>query len=241
MQRAFSLIELSIVIVILGLLVGGIMAGQALIRSAELRSVVSDFQKIQIAMNNFVDQYEQLPGDGNNMFDYFGTDCAATALDCNGNSNGFIGDSINGSSQAESWRAIKQLALAGLIEGNYAGVTPTTARPGTDFIASSINDAGFWLWHWGDEAYFLTGSGTTPGAQHNWIHFGGVFNAWPASAVLTPAEAENIDKKMDDGMPGSGRMLGAANSRNCSTSADPATARYQVSWGTDQCALALKF
>ena len=63
MQRAFSLVELSIVLVILGLLTGGILAGQSLIRAAELRSVTNEFQRYIVATQSFRDKYFAAPGD----------------------------------------------------------------------------------------------------------------------------------------------------------------------------------
>lgn len=62
-EFAFSLVELSIVLVILGLLVGGVVAGQSLIRAAELRSVSTDYQRFLTATLTFRDKYFALPGD----------------------------------------------------------------------------------------------------------------------------------------------------------------------------------
>ncbi|MGB1540395.1 MAG: prepilin-type N-terminal cleavage/methylation domain-containing protein, partial [Rickettsiales bacterium] len=65
-KAGFSLVELSIVLVILGLLTGGILGGQSLIRAAELRSVSKEYEKYQTAINIFKDKYFALPGDFNN-------------------------------------------------------------------------------------------------------------------------------------------------------------------------------
>lgn len=243
MRNGFTLIELSIVLVILGLLVGGIMAGQNIIRSSELRGVVADFTRISIAVNSFHDQYGQLPGDGDEMFDYFGTDCAATALDCNGNNDGLIGGAINGSVHGEGYMAIRQLALAGLVEGDYRGRVVGGSQAGDETIPSSISNAGFWIWHWGALDYFQTG-GNTAGTRFNWIHLGGDATsggtAWNNTRILLPKEAENIDEKMDDGMPGLGNMIGGSFTTNCSTTNEPTTARYDVARTSENCQLALK-
>ena len=63
---AFSLVELSIVLVILGLLVGTVLTGKSLIRASELRSVVSQFQAFHAAHNAFKDKYFSIAGDMNN-------------------------------------------------------------------------------------------------------------------------------------------------------------------------------
>ena len=81
MRAAFSLVELSIVLVILGLLTGGILTGQNLIRAAELRSVVTEFQTYQTAVMTFRDKYFALPGDMTNATDFWGemTNCGAAS------------------------------------------------------------------------------------------------------------------------------------------------------------------
>ena len=63
MKNGFSLVELSIVLVILGLLTGGILGGQALIRAAELRAATTESQRYLAAINSFRDKYFALPGD----------------------------------------------------------------------------------------------------------------------------------------------------------------------------------
>lgn len=97
MRHGFSLVELSIVLVILGLLVGGVLTGQSLIRAAELRSVSTEFAKYQAAVNTFRDKYFALPGDMNNATSFWGKDnvacaahtgTAATPGTCNGDGNG---------------------------------------------------------------------------------------------------------------------------------------------------------
>jgi prepilin-type N-terminal cleavage/methylation domain-containing protein len=179
-RNGFSLVELSIVLVILGLLTGGILGGQELIRAAELRSVTKDMNKFQTAINTFRDKYMMLPGDMNNAVQFWGaqaggtatgTDPACTNLDrsnpatgkptCNGNGNGRIGAFLNmtSSSAFESYRAWQHLANAGLIEGTYTGVTDSTINnytsgpgitPGWNVPASAINNAGFNLVYWGN-------------------------------------------------------------------------------------------
>jgi prepilin-type N-terminal cleavage/methylation domain-containing protein len=60
-RRGFSLVELSIVLVILGLLTGGILTGQNLIRAAELRSAVTELQRHQASTQSFRDKYFAIP------------------------------------------------------------------------------------------------------------------------------------------------------------------------------------
>jgi prepilin-type N-terminal cleavage/methylation domain-containing protein len=100
MRHGFTLIELSIVLVILGLLVSGVLLGQDLIRAAELRSVPTDFQKYQTAVNIFRDKYRALPGDMRNATDFWGENdpnlstCRTTEGSgtdtCNGDGDGVV-------------------------------------------------------------------------------------------------------------------------------------------------------
>lgn len=90
-QSGFTLLELSIVIVIIGLIVAGISAGQSLIRQAGVRGVISDFDTLTTALNTFKLQYDALPGDMDNASDYWSTDCDPTPTNCDGNGNREIG------------------------------------------------------------------------------------------------------------------------------------------------------
>ena len=60
-QSAFTLVELSIVLIIVGLLVGGVLTGQALIRAAELRAITTEKDKYITTLYAFRDKYQALP------------------------------------------------------------------------------------------------------------------------------------------------------------------------------------
>src|SRR6201999_103149 len=65
-EQGFTLIELSIVLVIIGLIVGGVLVGQDLIRAAEIRATLTQVEKFNTAVNTFYGKYGALPGDMNN-------------------------------------------------------------------------------------------------------------------------------------------------------------------------------
>jgi len=79
-KSAFSLIELSIVLIIIGLLIAGITGGASLIKSSELRSIMSEAKSYQVAVNSFYTQYDSYPGD---------TDISAGSI------SGYIGNRNN--------------------------------------------------------------------------------------------------------------------------------------------------
>src|SRR3954471_15989161 len=69
-QVGFTLIELSIVLVIIGLVVGGVLVGQDLIKAAQIRSAVSKIEKYNTAVHTFRTKYNALPGDIPNAASY---------------------------------------------------------------------------------------------------------------------------------------------------------------------------
>src|SRR3954468_15196423 len=62
-QEGFTLVEIAIVLVIIGLLLGGILKGQEMITQAKIKNVVNDFNGITAAVNSYQDRYKALPGD----------------------------------------------------------------------------------------------------------------------------------------------------------------------------------
>ena len=62
-ESGFTLIELAIVLVIIGLLLGGVLKGQELINSAKVKNMANDFKNIQIQIYSYQDKFRALPGD----------------------------------------------------------------------------------------------------------------------------------------------------------------------------------
>lgn len=221
-HAAFSLVELSIVLVILGLLVGGILAGQSLIRAAELRSLGADVTKYTTATFAFKDKYFGLPGDITNATSFWGIaggstgndvtcqDTSATdARTCNGDGNGQL-DAGN-----EPYRYWQQLSNAGLIDGQFTGkgsgsgsgqngctIGRTCPRLRLDAatlkaiysvgVISSVN----LLAYSGNNYFFLGKTSLTNGTT----------NDNPLGAILSTEEAWNLDTKLDDGKPYNGTI-----------------------------------
>lgn len=248
-QSGFSLVELSIVLVILGLLTGGILGGQSLIRAAELRSVTADFQRYTTAVYTFRDKYFAVPGDMTNATAFWGFAAGtvgndATCFDasqtgmgtCNGNGDGNTsnGTASTNNQLGEAFHAWKHLANAGLIEGTYTGyrgpVSIYDATIGVNVPRSRISNAGFMLWY-GGAGY--TDANWFPMPGKPLIIFGGESDSITEGPVLKPEEAWNIDTKLDDGTPGLGSVRTYKNS--CVSTTDPATAVYQLSLNGNLC------
>jgi prepilin-type N-terminal cleavage/methylation domain-containing protein len=251
-KQAFSLVELSIVLVILGLLIGGILSGQALIRAAELRAVSAEYSRYQTALYSFRDKYFALAGDMPNATRFWGVQtgssadgrdaaCAAlthttpstTTATCNGDGNG----RIDGASNAyERYRLWQHLANAGLIEGSYTGVQGSAGIynnvPGQN-TPKSKTDGGTWSHIWTGA---ITGNASIyDGSYGNTAE---LRNSSAADySIVTPQDAWNTDIKMDDGLPGQGnvRPYNTGIQANCTTSNNPATATYNLSYASKAC------
>lgn len=222
--HGFSLVELSIVLVILGLLAGGILAGQSLIRASQLRAVGTEYNRYVMAVGAFEEKFGGLPGDLKNANTYWGAadgasgstaGCATTAgtgtQTCNGNGDGFIYPST---SSNESFRFWQHLVNAGLIEGSYDGIThgagATTSTSANSPASRLGSPALWWVWYYPP----LSGSSVAfDGPIGNFFVLGTpVANNPSNNPSLKPEEMWNIDTKMDDGKPATGNVVIMTNS-----------------------------
>lgn len=232
-QKGFTLVELAVVLVILGLLVGGIMTGQNMIRAAELRSVMTEKEKILVAVSTFQEEYMGLPGDLDNAEDYWGTapNCPGNTnqgmtdgTTCNGDGNGRLGytDPLGASNgldynpDSQEWyRFWQHLANAGLYEGVYNGVVGggdlyNHSVIGVNVPAAKLSNAGWTARYYGDyggdtETY---DSAALTGNYGHILDFGSeTADDSTRDPILSPEEVWNIDTKMDDGRPAHGNVI----------------------------------
>jgi prepilin-type N-terminal cleavage/methylation domain-containing protein len=209
-QAGFTLVELAIVMIIIGLLIAGVLKGQELIGNARVTTTVAQIKSIDAATSTFKDTYAGIPGDlttpGTRVPNCTG-DCDATP----GNGDGVLGTAAAPATFAaaptgETVGFFPQLAAAGLI----TGIVPGTATFGGDYPQAKIDATGI-----------IPGSITATTAAQMPAAAGylgaptGLYlsltNAVAASAAgttpLKPSEASRIDIKLDDGVPGSGSVI----------------------------------
>lgn len=206
----FTLMELSIALVIIGLLVGGILVGRDLIRAAQIKNVVEQRDRYATAVNQFRDRFDALPGDFRRATEVWSaaSNCnvaEAGKSTCDGNGDGEIGSGHLTAQQAEdkeSFRLWQHLVNAELVEGAFNGIddlpeTPIKgARWGVRYLGAVTGNARYFNGQYGH----VLGFSLDP---HFYTHY--------ASAVgyLTPMELSNLDQKFDDGQPAKGNLVAA--------------------------------
>ena len=177
-QTGFTLIEIAIVLVIIGLLLGGVLKGQELITSARVRNLISQQDGVKAAFFGFQDRFRAFPGDyANAVVNIANVSVAA----CNaglGNGNGRIEAGV------EARLAWEHMSKAGFITGTYtcaAADAPTT---------TPVNPYGIYLEVIYDGVY---GGAASP-PRHN-----------VKTGAQIPVEIiSEMDRKIDDGAPNTG-------------------------------------
>ena len=239
-KSAFSLIELSIVLIIIGLLIAGITGGASLIKSSELRSVVVEARVYASAVNNFFSRYNALPGD-------FATSLGSSDVVGNGNNQIRHFDST----VAEGAEALRDLQTIGAIDTTTLTlVALSTTVPamtvGTNFPVSKVKGSG-WAFDYDtvslQNVVALTGNvaaSTATASIVNGTVTSGVLSANTGTGALLPSDVLSIDSKVDDGVPSAGKIRGYNSGSNlCTTVAGsgPYTYTYTVSATTKTCIL----
>ncbi len=129
-QAGFTLVEIAIVLVIIGLLLGGVLKGQELIENAKIKSILNDMKAVQAAYNGYIDRYKAVPGDETNVamnnrgFAGPGPGGNADGVLTATPPNAFVNPA--GGEQEAFWRGLR---ASGLIAGSPLTVTGPAGLP----------------------------------------------------------------------------------------------------------------
>jgi prepilin-type N-terminal cleavage/methylation domain-containing protein len=199
-QSGFTLVEIAIVLVIIGLLLGGVLKGQELINSAKVKNFATDFRNIPLFIYGYQDKYKAIPGDdGAAATHVTGATTATTPVGTVG--NGVINGEWNTTTTThESYLFWQHVRLAGLAPGptavGDATYIPKNAEGGTIGIESGL--AGF------IGATSASGATETSPAVAATPALGGSYII--CSASILGKFAKQLDTTLDDGVTNTGSM-----------------------------------
>lgn len=231
-QQGFTLIEMSIVLVIIGLIVGGIIKGQEVVANGRLKTQVAQIDAVKSAVYSFQDKFSFLPGD------FRASTVLGTASALDGDENGYVTTNAVTTAIADNVAAVQemsnawaQLQAAGLLQG----VSQTTPTSNIYLYPAKIPADFLWF------GYFSTGpTATLTTTNQVRIQANGDISAVPTPAMRTP-DAQSIDVKYDDGNPFQGSIMVSAHTTTNCTSGATATDTYSVGGAGTASSVSTKF
>ena len=258
-KKAFTLIELSIVLIIIGLLIVAITSGSSLIRNAKLRSITNEAKQYQVAVNSFYMKFDEYPGD----FDQILPDVGGVAPVAGDNddiiewSTAGVNEGSNAWLQLVASKILPSDVASGMAISEMLDVNRNeTITPTKHFPASAENAAG-WIFN----AYEQNGIKTnyvqlvksfSPSYSTASLDapIGATSVAVPAGegGALTVSDAFSIDNKNDDGVRTSGDIrevfvLSSTANADCQLGepTSDADGKYELTNGSENvCSLAFK-
>jgi type II secretory pathway pseudopilin PulG len=202
-EVGFTLVELAIVMIIIGLLIGGILKGQELVGNARVTATVAQVKGIDGAISTFRDKYSAMPGDMQTPATRLANCAAGTPCGRAGTGNGridspaVIGNAFNQNQEAAT--SFVHMAAADLISGVQNVAVPQFGQ----MVPEAEIGGGFRL------GYTANGSARLVPANRmrsgHYLILSGVNETITSTTIgLTPIQAAQIDRKLDDGVPTTG-------------------------------------
>lgn len=188
-QKGFTLVEIAIVLVIIGLLLGGVLKGQELINSAKVKNFANDFRNIPLFIYGFQDKFKALPGDDAGVVSHVtGSTLASTPASSQG--NGVIDGNWNSATLTDEsvlfWQHVR---LAGLASGSTVVANDNTYWP--------TNADGGRIGIESGSGHFIKNTDNTTFLQGSYV---------VCSQGILGKFAKQLDTTMDDGNTDSGSM-----------------------------------
>jgi len=196
-QKGFTLVEIAIVLVIIGLLMGGVLKGQELINSAKVKNLANDFRSISSFVYAYQDRFRALPGDDSAAVGHVAGTLATTPKDLVGNAR--ISGNWNSTTQTdETYLFWQHVRLAGLATG-----TPVVGN--AEYIPRNAEGG----------AIGITGDAILTAATTPWPA-----NFYICSSGIQGRFARQLDTMLDDGNTRTGTVRVIANSAATQADAD---------------------
>ncbi len=234
-ERGFTLVELAIVMIIIGLLIGGILKGQELIANSRVTATVAQIKGIDAATTTFQDKYDGMPGDLTAAAARLPAACGNNVACANGDGDGHLESAPGVTPVAENQQFFQQLSAADLLSdiktslGNVNSGFYPTAKIGGAFSPGWT--AGAVL------AGQIAGGPNARGGHY--LTLTSDASAAVNATAISPTQAFRIDNKLDDSSPSTGSVLGsgATGGTNCALNAT----NYNEALDQQVCALHIRF
>lgn len=193
-QKGFTLVEIAIVMVIIGLLLGAVLKGQNLINSARVRNMADQNSSIQAAYYGFIDRYRAVPGDMPDVLARQAIGSNNLAANIGGNGNGNLTGEAGGSPEdwGEAAALWAHLSAANFIVGSYEGAAAGDGSY-TANIDTPVNAFGGRVILWRTNLYEADDDSVATS------RLGFVVGRSTPASVLS-----ELDTKVDDGRPETG-------------------------------------
>ena len=188
-SSGFTLIEIAIVLVIIGLLLGGVLKGQELINSAKVKNLASDFKNVPVFIYGYQDKFKALPGDDKAATTHL---AASGVTITGGDGNGSIGGAWNGTS-GEAYVFWQHVRLAGFAPG------PTDLSAGDYIPRNAVGGP-----------VGIQGGTSIPIANLRGAYF-------VCSGAIAGKFAKQLDISLDDSNTATGSMMAAASGATAAT------------------------
>lgn len=207
-EKGFTLVELAVVMIIIGLLIGGILKGQEMISNAQVTATVAQMKGIEAAASTFRDQYDAFPGDMANASTRL-VNCAANPCN-NGDGDARIDVNVGDAPTLADEGAFffNHMRVTDLVTG-FDGAA--TLQFGAAIPTAEIG-GGYMVGHSSTGVTNFTATEMRPG--HYIVLTGRLADSADGTGILTASQAARIDRKMDDGRSNSGAVV-SETTANC--------------------------
>lgn len=246
-KKGFTLVEMAIVLIVIGLLAGAVLVGRTLLGSTRVQTLVKDVQQYQIMIRDFKETYGYFPGDLPNAYATFNiatlggctnnikTGAPFAHDGCNGDGNGMI----SYTTPAEGDLVFMHLGMSGISKKKYENFQTSGFYVIGKNVPAAPWDGSFYRVDGGDGATVAYVFSLTRLDPFNPSFVSDQTGASTFNQkVMTPGDAYKIDTKMDDGNPSTG-MVGSGYTYYTSKCLSSSTA-YNLTTTDEECATVIR-